>query len=338
MDKIQLTEKVLQMRFEEIYGRFKEKEFSGEEAADILGISTRSFLRKRRRYESEDFDGRFDRRLGKICGHKAADEEVQLITELYANRYRGFSVKHFHEFASLDPQFIRSYSWTKNMLEQAGLIRRSKRGGDHRLRRERRPMAGMMIHQDGSTHRWIPALDHNIDLIVTMDDATSEITSAFFVAQEGTQSSFRGIRETIEKHGLFCTFYTDRGSHYFLTPEAGGKVDKHALTQVSRSLKQLCIKHIAAYSPQARGRSERMFGTLQNRLPKEFILYGIETVEAANKYLNEVYLPRHNKQFSIAPKEPKSAFMPCIGIDLKISFASKKSELFSMTTRYVIAE
>ena len=161
----------------------------------------------------------------------------------------------------------------------------------------------MMLHQDGSTHLWVSALGHNIDLIVTMDDATSLITSAFFVLQEGTQSSMQGIKETIEKYGLFCSFYTDRGAHYFYTPEAGEKIMKGHATQFGRALKQLGIKHIAAYSPEARGRSERMFSTLQGRLPKEIELAGITTMEAANDFLKNVYLPRHNEQFSVKPED-----------------------------------
>lgn len=175
-------------------------------------------------------------------------------------------------------------------------------------------MRGMMIHQDGSTHEWIPGAKW--DLIVTMDDATSEIYSAFFVEEEGTVSSLRGVKDVISNHGLFCTFYSDRGSHYFYTPEAGGKVDKNNLTQFGRALKQLNINHVAAYSPQARGRSERMFGTLQGRLPQEFALEGIKTMEEANKYMIDVYLPRHNKNFTVEPELGKSAFMPTVGIDL----------------------
>jgi len=305
------------MRFEDIYDQFSSGTLSSMEAAMILGISERTFLRKRRRFESEDFDGRFDLRMGKVSPHRAADEEVDLVTRLYAQRYRGFSVKHFHEFARREHKLTRSYSWTKGALIRVGLVKKSTRGGKHRLRRERRAMVGMMLHQDGSTHRWIPALDHNIDLIVTMDDADSRITSAFFVDEEGTMSSFRGLRETIEVYGLFCSFYTDRGSHYFFTPEAGGKVDKGRLTQVGRSLKQLGIQHISAYSPEARGRSERMFGTLQNRLPQEFELKGIKTIPEANAYLRDVYLPRHNEQFTVTPKEAKSAYTSWAGPGLE---------------------
>jgi len=189
------------------------------------------------------------------------------------------------------------------------------------LRRDRRPMTGMMIHQDGSTHEWIPGLGYNVDLIVTMDDANSEITSAFFVLQEGTESTFLGLKETIEKYGLFCSLYTDRGTHYWNTPEAGGPVDKHNLTQVGRALKQLGVVQIPSYSPEARGRSERMFGTLQNRLPKELALHGIKTLEGANRYLREVYLPRHNQQFTVKPEmEGKTAYTPWIGSDLNEIF------------------
>lgn len=317
MQRSKIIEDIQKMRFEDIYGRYQSKSLSCEEASEILGISIRTFYRKRQRYESEEFDGSFDLRIGRKSSHRAADYEVEFITKLYAEKYRGFNVRHFHEFAVQEHDFKRSYNWTKNKLEEAHLIKRGKRGGDHRLRRERRSVAGMMIHQDGSTHRWLPHLEHDFDLIVSLDDATSRITFAFFVGEEGTLSPMKGIRETIESYGLFCSLYTDRGSHYWFTPEAGGKVDKSTLTQVGRALKQLGIRHIAAYSPQARGRSERLFGTLQDRLPKEFALKGIKTIEEANAYLRDVYIPRHNERFSVAAKEAKSAFVPCIRGDLQ---------------------
>jgi transposase len=316
MKKTRVNQEVLKMKFEEIYSRYQKGRLTTQEASELLNVSLSVFYRKRMRYEKEGFEGFYDQRLGKSSPHRAADAEVQRITKLYEERYRGFNVKHFHEFACREHGLRYGYTWTKNQLESAGLIRKSKRGGDHRLRRERRPMTGMMMHQDGSTHDWIPGLGYNVDLIVTMDDATSEITSGFFVLQEGTQSTFQGIKETIEKYGLFCSFYTDRGSHYWTTPEAGGRVDKHNLTQVGRALKQLGIQHIAAYSPQARGRSERMFGTLQNRLPHELALQQITTLKAANQYLKEVYLPRHNQQFIVKSKEEETAYIPWIGGDL----------------------
>jgi transposase len=309
MKKSRLTEEVFKMRFEEVYGHYNRGQISCEEAANLLGISIKTFYRKRQRHEGEDFGGLFDRRVGKRSSNRASDAEIEFLTRLYEERYKMFSVKHFYEFAKREHGVKRSYGWTKNKLIEKGLVSKSNRGGKHRLRRERKAMAGMMIHQDGSKHRWLLALDYDLDLIVTLDDATSKITSCFLVEEEGTASTFRGLHETIQNEGLFCSFYTDRGSHYFETPEAGGKVDKNVLTQVGRALKQLGIKHIAAYSPQARGRSERMFGTLQARLPQEFALYNIATKEEANRYLREVYMPRHNEQFCVKPKCEESAFV-----------------------------
>ena len=320
MKKAKVKEEVLKMRFEEINDRFQKRQLTTEEASELLGVSVSSFYRKRERYEEEGFEGLKDGRLRRLSPFKAADAEVQRITRLYADKYRGFNVKHFHEFACREHGLKYGYTWTKNQLEKVGLVRRSKRGGDHRLRRNRRPMAGMMLHQDGSTHDWIPGRGYNVDLIVTMDDATSLVTSAFFVLQEGTESSMRGLQETIEKYGLFCSLYTDRGSHYAYTPEAGGKVDKGTLTQVGRALRQLGINQIFAYSPQARGRSERLFGTLQGRLPKELELKGITTLEEANRYLNDVYLPLHNEQFTVKAREEKSAYIPWVGDQLKEIF------------------
>lgn len=306
-----LTELIRMERFEDIYESFQSDTLSCSEAAMILGCSERHFLRLRGRYEEEGLEGLRDRRVGRVSTRRAADEEVRRVTQLYEQRYSGFSIRHFHEFAVREHGLRRGYTWTRDALLQAGLVEKSRRGGPHRLRRPRKPMAGMMLHQDGSTHRWFG--EGYSDLIVTMDDATSEITSAFFCEEEGTMSSFRGLQETMDKNGLFCSFYTDRGSHYWFTPTAGGKVDKHNLTQVGRACKQLGVEHIAAYSPEARGRSERMFGTLQGRLVQELALKGITSMDAANRYLREVYLPRHNQQFSVVPESDQSAYLPTVG-------------------------
>jgi transposase len=312
MRRTDLKEEILKMRFIEVYDRHKDKGLSCEDASDILGVSVRTFLRYRRRFDEEGPELSFDRRLGKRSVKRIGDEEVEVLTKLYADRHRGFSVKHFYDYIKWQHPSLKvhSYNWCRLTLQKAGLIEKVGRGGLHRQRRERRSMTGMMLHQDASTHRWISALDYNVDLVITMDDADSKITSGLFVLQEGTQSSLQGIKETIETEGLFCTFYTDRGSHYAYTPQAGEKVDKSRLTQVGRALKQLGVKHIHAYSPQARGRSERMFATLQARLPKELDLAGVQTLEQANRYLKEVYLPRHNQLFSLKPKETKTAYTP----------------------------
>lgn len=303
---------VFKMRLVDAYGQYKKNKLTCEEAAEILGISISTFYRKRQIYEEGGDNCVLDKRKGRISPHRAADTEVEFITRLFADRYKDFSIKHFYDFAKREHKVNRSYGWVKNKLIETGLVTKNNRGGKHRLRRERKPMAGMMLHQDGSKHRWILALDYDLDLIITMDDATSKITSCFLVEEEGTFSTFRGLYETIKQEGIFCTLYTDRGSHYFYTPKVGGKVDKGRVTQVGYALRQLGIKHIAAYSPQARGRSERTFGTLQDRLPKELALYNITTIEEANRYIKEIYIPRHNEQFCVQPASSESAFMPWV--------------------------
>jgi hypothetical protein len=209
-----------------------------------------------------------------------------------------------------DHGFSWGYTWTKTHLQSRGLLAKAARRGAHRRKRPRRPLVGMMLHQDASRDAWL-AGRALLDLVVTLDDATSAISSAILVEEEGTVSSFLGLAETIARHGLFCSLYTDRGSHYFHTPEAGGKVAEGVHTQVGRALAQLGIEHIAAYSPQARGRSERAFRTLQDRLPRELRLAGItHDVAAANRFIREVYLPAHNARFAITPAETGSAFVP----------------------------
>jgi hypothetical protein len=309
-----LTEAIRMERFEELYIELEAGRLSCEGAAMILGCSTRHFLRLRSRYDEDGLAGLRDRRVGRVSCQRAADAEVEELTRLYRERYEGFNTRRFHEFARRDHSLCRGYTWTRLVLLQAGLATPCKRGGAHRLKRPRKPMRGMMIHQDASTHHWYG--EGYADLVVTLDDATSEITSGFFCKEEGTNSSLRGIRETISKYGLFCSFYTDRGSHYFYTPEAGGKVNKSRLTEVGRALKHLGIIHIAAYSPEARGRSERMFATLQGRLVAELKLAGITDMAAANRYLQETYLPRHNAQFTVAPELEASAFVDAKGIDI----------------------
>jgi len=297
------------MKFEDIYGRWQERRLSQAEAAEILGMSERTFRRWRDRYDADGIEGLADLRLGRASARRVPVDQVNRVLTLYRERYRGFTVRHFHDKLRQHHGFGLSYSWTKLRLQAAGLIAKAPRRSAHRKKRPRRPLRGMMLHQDGSSHRWLEALDAQLDLIVTMDDATSEIYAAFLVEEEGTMSTFRALAEVIAERGLFCALYTDRGSHYFHTPKAGEKVAKEHLTQVGRALAQLGIEHIPAYSPEARGRSERAFGTLQDRLVKELALAGISTVDAANRFLSEVYLPEHNARFAHAPEQTESAFV-----------------------------
>ena len=253
-------------------------------------MSERQFRRYRDRYEEAGETGLLDRRLGKISTRRVPAEAIEEMLELYRHRYVGWNVKHFHEHLLRDHHFSWGYTFVKTQLHAAGLVDRARRRGAHRRKRERKPCEGMMLHQDGSRHEWLQG-QPMLDLIVTMDDATSTITSAFVVEEEGTASSFRGLMETFCAKGLPSSLYSDRGSHYFVTLKAGEAVDKTRLTQVGRALRQLGIEHIPAYSPEARGRSERMFSTLQDRLPKELRLAGIADVEAANRFIAGTYLP-----------------------------------------------
>jgi transposase len=297
------------MKFEAVLGRWQRQELSQMEAAEILGVTERTFRRWHQRYEEDGSDGLLDRRLGKPSPKRVPEAWADRVEELYRERYSGFNARHFWEHLVKDHGFPFSYSWAKTFLHRRELVALKGRKGPHRRRRPRRPMIGMMLHQDGSRHRWLPGLAADLDLIVTMDDADNRIYSAFLIEEEGTMSSLRGLREVIDKQGLFCTLYTDRGSHYFETKAAGGKVDKDRLTQVGRALAQLGIEHIAAYSPEARGRSERMFATLQDRLPKELKLAGITTPAAANRFIAEVYLPAHNARFAVEPEAAGAAFV-----------------------------
>ena len=298
------------MRFEALLERHERGELSQEEAAELLGMSDRTFRRWRDRYGEDGADGLVDRRVGKPSPRRAPEGELARMRALYAEMYGGFTVKHFHEKLVKRHGYKLGYTVTRLALQGAGLVRAAPRRGAHRRKRPRRPMVGMMLHQDGSRHAWLA--DHPpLDLVITLDDATGALYSAFLLAEEGTASSFRGLAETIAKHGLFCALYTDRGSHYFHTPEAGGKVAKNTLTQVGRALAELGIEHIPAYSPEARGRCERAFRTLQDRLVKELALAGIATVDAANRFIAELYLPEHNARFALAPEQDGSAFVPC---------------------------
>lgn len=304
------------MRFEQVYEDWQDRRLSQSEAAQILGVCDRSFRRYVARYEDGEGDlaSLADKRLSQASKRKAAASEVDQLIALYQSRYVGWNVRHFlahyqhHQHERSLP--TRSYTWIKSVLQGAGLVQRASGKGKHRTKRDPKPMRGMMIHQDASTHEWVAG--KRWDLVVTLDDATSEHLSMFFCSEEGTASSLHGIGQTIARHGLFCSLYTDRGAHYFTTPVAGGKVDKSNLTQVGRACKQLGIEHIAAYSPQARGRSERAFRTHQERLVKELALHGITTMQQANRYLEQTYMAAHNAEFAKTPASAGSAFVPYI--------------------------
>jgi transposase len=296
------------MRFEEALTGWRGKRLTQAEAARMLGVCERTFRRYVDRYEDEGLEGLVDKRLEQVSSLRAPVDEVLRLETLYRERFAGWNVKHFYGFYRRQHGGTRSYSWVKKTLQERAVVAKAVGRGKHRKRRARAPLPGMLIHQDGSTHEWVAGTLW--DLIVTMDDATSEHYSMFFVAQEGTASSLQGVAQVIEQKGLFCSFYSDRGSHYWHTPVAGSKVDKVHPTQFGQALARLGIQMIPAYSPEARGRSERAFQTHQGRLPRELALAGITDMDAANRYLANVYRPAFNAEFTVPPEQPGSAFVP----------------------------
>jgi len=308
MGTASIHEGVRRMRFANLLDRQERGELTQDDAAEMLGVSVRTFQRWRDRFAADGDAGLADHRLGRRSPRRAPQAELERMLGLFRDKYADFTVKHFHEQLVKRHGYVLGYTVTKLALHAAGLVQKAPKRSAHRKKRPRRPLRGMLLHQDGSRHVWLegqPALD----LIVTMDDATSEIYSMFLVEEEGTASTFRALREVIAEQGLFCALYTDRGSHYFVTPKAGEKVSRGQQTQVGRALSQLGIEHIAAYSPEARGRSERAFGTLQGRLPKELRLAGITTVAAANAWLRAHYIAEHNAAFAIQAEQEGTAFV-----------------------------
>ena len=303
------------IKFRSVLDRYESVELNQIEAAELLGVTERTFRRWCVRYEEAGEAGLLDRRLGAASGKRVPLDREEEVEALYRTRYSGFTARHFHEHLVRDHRFTWGYTWTKLFLQSKGLLVRAKQRGAHRRKRPRRPLPGMMLHQDGSRHVWVGGLDA-MDLIVTMDDATNVIYSAFLLPEEGTGSTFQALLEVFGAHGLPLSLYTDRGSHYFHTPTAGGKVDRKQLTQVGRALAHLGVEHIAAYSPEARGRSERLFQTLQDRLVNELALAAVTTVEAANRFIRDVYVPAHNARFAVTAEQEGSAFVAIPGVDL----------------------
>lgn len=301
------------MRFEEVYLGWNESRLTQATAALVMGVSERTFRRYIDRYEEGGLEGLSDKRSSQASYRRAPVDEVMSVTDLYNNGHRGWNVRHFHRWYRKGGGG-RSYSWVKQTLQRGGLVEKKAKRGVHRIRRERAHMPGVMLHQDGSSHEWVPG--KKWDLIVTMDDATNEHYSMFFVEEEGTASSFFGVRQVIEKKGLFSSLYTDRGSHYWFTPKEGGKVSKTQLTQFGRAMRHLGIQMIPAYSPEARGRIERTFQTHQDRLVKELFLHGIKDMDAANRYLARTYLPAYNDEFMQPSPEEGSAFVAWSGGNL----------------------
>jgi transposase len=307
------------MKLQEVLLKAMAKKITWWSAAEIIGVSDRTMRRWRERLEEHGYSGLADGRKGKPSDKRVPLARAEEVLRLYQETYYDLNMRHFHEKLREVHGIQLSYTWVQKALQGAGLVAKRGKRAKHRRRREPRPLPGMLLHIDGSKHQWFSD-ERWYDLIVILDDATKEIYYAQLVEEESTRTVMAGLRHVIESKGLFCALYSDRGSHFFVTPKAGGKVDKGRLTQVGRAMKELGIQMIAAYSPQARGRSERSFGTWQGRLPQELRLAGITTVEAANGFLNERYIGEFNDKFTVPAKEAGTAFRKTTRTDLNWVF------------------
>lgn len=301
----------------EVIQKALEKRITWQQAASICRVEPRHMLRLRRRYEQFEVDGLRDGRTGKRQPSRISEKTVEKLCRLKKEVYSDFSIKHFHQFATEKHGLKISYSWTRIVLQAKGLADKAPGRGKYRRKRERRPMVGMLVHQDASTHQWIAGFPM-ADLVITLDDADGRILQGRFVEQEGTRSSLQGLHHVLRRYGRFCEFYTDRGSHYCRTISADEGPAPNQDGQVSRVLKALGIRHILARSPEARGRSERAFGTIQGRLPQELKLAGVTSYLGANDYLEKTFIPDFNRRFVVRPTQPESAFIPLVGLNLDL--------------------
>jgi len=325
------------MKLQDVLLKAMAKKISWAAAGEIIGVSCRTMRRWRERMEADGYSGLADRRKGKPSAQRVPVQTVEQVLALYQETYYDLNIRHFHEKLREEHEIQLSYTWVQQALQGAGLVARGKKRGKHRRRRERRPLPGMLLHIDGSKHQWLGEQRWH-DLIVILDDATSEIYYAQLVEEESTRTVMAGLREVIQAQGLFCALYSDRGSHFFYTPKAGERVDKDRPTQVGRALKELGVQMIPAYSPQARGRSERSFGTWQGRLPQELRLAGVDTVEAANGFLREHYIAEFNAKFTVEATQKGTAFRRSSRTELDWIFTLQSERVVAKDNTVTMAE
>jgi transposase len=322
----QVAREIRAMTRKEVIVRAIDGQLTWLQAADILGLTPRHLRRLKRAWEQRGYDGLQDQRGRTPRRRRIPVPVIARLCRLRRERYPDFSIQHFWEKATEQHGFQLSYTWTRLVLQAAGLAPKAPGRGRYRRQRERRPMIGMLVHLDGSTHPWIPGLPPH-DLIVALDDADGRILYGRFWDQESTASTFHALDHVLRTYGRFAALYTDRGSHFCRTPTAGGPPADAYDTQVGRALKALGIRHIRARSPEARGRSERNFGTLQGRLPQELRVAGITDYAAANTYLTTTFLPDFNRRFTVKPAQPASAFVRLAGVDLRLLLSRQHERL-----------
>jgi transposase len=294
------------MKVQEVFMQAMAKKITWMQAAEIMGVTDRTMRRWKHRHEKHGYV--LDQRWGRPSDKKVSVEIIEKVLGLYRDQYFDFSVRHFHEKLRTEHDILLGYTWVKKALQAAGLVAKSRDRRVHRKKRPRRPLPGMLLHIDGSHHQWFQD-DRWYDLLVILDDATNEVYYAQLVDDECTRTVLAAIRDVVQRQGLFCALYSDRASHFFITPKAHKTVDHRQLTQVGRAMKELGIEMIPAYSPQARGRGERNFRTWQGRLPQELRLRHITTIDAANAFLRNVYLKQFNANFAVAAAQSGTAFV-----------------------------
>jgi len=292
------------------------------QAAQVLDITPRQLRRIRRRYERWGLSAVMDQRGGRPRRKRIKAGTVELLIRLKRDLYADFSVRHFYEQVTEKHQVKVSYNWLRLMLQEAGVVEKEPARGKYRRWRERRPMVGMLVHLDASTHEWIVGPPRQ-DLVVALDDADGRILYGRFFAQEGTASTFAALDGVLRRYGRFLELYTDRGSHFCRTAQAGEGPAEEQNGQVAQALHALGIGQILARSPQARGRSERAFGTIQGRLPQELRVNRITDYQTANRYLQEVFIPDFNRRFTVKPAQPESAFVKLPGVELELMLSAR---------------
>jgi transposase len=297
------------MKVQEVILRAISGQIHWIQAAEILGISDRQMRRWKWRYEKHGYDGLYDRRRKRPSPKRPPLETVEKVLRLYREKYFDFNMSHFYDKLRKEHSIHLSYNWVRLALEGAGLVEKRSRHDPHRKKRTRKPLVGMMLHMDGSPHDWF-GNGTEYDIVTISDDANNEVYDIALVDEEDSHTCMSMIRNVVEKKGIFCSLYSDRARHFFVTKKAGEDVSKDNLTQIGRALQEIGAQHIPSYSPQARGRSERLNRTYQGRIPQELRLRGIKTKEEANKYLKTEYLKEHNKRFAIKPENTGSAFIP----------------------------
>jgi len=307
------------MTIREVVLRAMSGEISWIQAAEIIGCAPRTVRRWRWRYEHIGYDGLLDRRRGRPSPRRAPFAEVQRVLQLYRAHYVGFNGRHFHQIARRDHGVTLSYTYVKTALQRAGLLPTHRARGRHRRRRDPRPCFGELVHLDGSRHRWLSLVPERFQtLIVAVDDATKRLLYAQLVeGGESLGAIMTALRTILERDGIPGALYTDRAGWAVYTPTSGTAPDRTKVTQVGRALARLGIEHIVSFSPQARGRSERMNRTLQGRLVNELRAAHIRTVEAANRYLQQRFVPTFNATFGRSPSDSTPAFVPVGRIDLE---------------------